>query len=499
MSVSLSFSTNAYQQVATDVLVLLATGGNNREHKELSRKLKARGFKGNWAETVIIPQVKGIAATFTAVIGLGEIENPDKQAEAVRRGMGKIVQDIRQHGLQTVAFVLPAGSMTVALAAAAYEGAWLASYRFTEFSSEQRQEEKNKMRSLLILGEKKQQAAIKTEIARRSVVLQGVDLARDLVNRPAGHMSPIALVHVAKKIKASSKNISLKTLNRSQASRAGLNAFLAVAKGSQAEPYVIHLAYKPIRRTAKTKKIFLVGKGITFDSGGLSLKPAEFMEDMKIDMAGAAAVLGVFSALAKLDLSCEVHGIIAACENMPSGTAYRPGDVLVAKNGKTIEVLNTDAEGRITLADALSYATLLKPDAIIDVATLTGAAMVGLGETIAALCGNNDALNQELLRAADHVGEGAAILPMPEEYQQQIKSKVADMTNTSTTRYGGAITAAIFLREFVGETAWAHLDIAGPAYATRSWLPYFTPGATGYGVRLLLQYLLALDSAIKKT
>jgi leucyl aminopeptidase len=233
----------------------------------------------------------------------------------------------------------------------------------------------------------------------------------------------------------------------------------------------------------------LVGKGITFDSGGLSLKPADYMEAMKIDMAGAAAVLGIFSVLPSLALGTEVHGVIAACENMPSGTAYRPGDILTAKNGKTIEVLNTDAEGRITLADALSYAVEQKPDAVVDLATLTGACLIALGDTYAGLWSTDAGLRRKLLAAAGAVGEGLVSLPLPEEYKPMIESKVADVRNTATSKWGGAITAALFLREFVGSVPWAHLDIAGPAYAEHEWLPYNGVGATGYGVRTLISFL----------
>ncbi len=263
-----------------------------------------------------------------------------------------------------------------------------------------------------------------------------------------------------------------------------------MAQGSKQEPYVIHLAYAPRDLAAGAAvKIFLVGKGITFDSGGLSLKPADAMETMKIDMAGGATVLGVFAALAELQLNVEVHGVVAACENMPSGSAFRPGDILTARSGKTIEVLNTDAEGRVTLADALSYAVAHEPAAVVDVATLTGACMVALGETHAGLMSNDEATAAGLLAAAEITGEGLVRLPLPDEYRVMIESKVADVRNTATTKWGGAITAALFLREFVGKVPWAHLDIAGPSYAEREWLPYFEPGATGFGVRTLLEFL----------
>jgi len=265
-----------------------------------------------------------------------------------------------------------------------------------------------------------------------------------------------------------------------------------VARGSSEEPYVIHLRYTPPKEVAGRKKVALVGKGITFDSGGLSLKPADYMEDMKIDMAGAAAVLGVFAALGKIKSIHEVHGVMCVCENMPSGNAYRPGDIVTAMNGKTIEVLNTDAEGRITLADALTYATREKPDAIIDLATLTGANVVGLGETISGLWTTDEKLKIALEAAAAATGERVASMPMPEEYQPLIESRVADLRNIATSKFGGSITAAMFLREFTDGVPWAHLDIAGPAYYSRPYFSYLGAGASGWGVRLLVQYLTKL-------
>jgi leucyl aminopeptidase len=279
-------------------------------------------------------------------------------------------------------------------------------------------------------------------------------------------------------------------MNRKQALQKKFLAFLAVARGSIQEPYVIHLKYVPKKKPKK--KIVLIGKGITFDSGGLSLKPANSMENMKIDMAGAATVLGLFSILPAIRPDVEVHGVILACENMPSGDAYRPGDIIESMSGKTIEVLNTDAEGRITLADALTYASGMKPDAIVDLATLTGACVVALGDTHAGLFGNSETLNQRIMRAAEESGEGMVEFPLPEEYRQTVQSRVADMRNTSFMRMGGAITAALFLQEFVGKSPvtkkaidWAHIDIAGPVYAEMPLIPYWQFGATGYGVRML--------------
>jgi leucyl aminopeptidase len=236
------------------------------------------------------------------------------------------------------------------------------------------------------------------------------------------------------------------------------------------------------------KKVALVGKAVTFDSGGLSLKPANGMMTMKCDMAGAAAVIGLFTALEALQPNVEVHGIYGACENMPSGKALRPGDIVRAMNGKTIEILNTDAEGRVTLADTLTYATKQNPDAIVDLATLTGACLVALGEQIAGLMTNNEKLAKEIQSSAKKAGERIWELPLPDDYKADLKSEIADYKNIGGN-WGGAIDGGLFLQEFVGSIPWVHLDIAGPAYAEKPFTPYERHGGTGFGVRLLLEWL----------
>ena len=298
--------------------------------------------------------------------------------------------------------------------------------------------------------------------------------------------------------------MEVKILNCAQCEKLGMGAYLGVAKGSDHEPYFIHLVYKPPHLASghplpavlqgegrvRVKKIAIVGKGITFDSGGLSLKPAQHMETMKLDMAGCAAVLGIFSALPKLKPNVEVHGISAVCENMPSGRAMKPGDIVRTISGKTIEVLNTDAEGRLTLADAFGYVNkFVKPDAMIDMATLTGACMVALGEEVAGYMGNDRALLDNVKKASEASGERAWELPLIEEYRDQTKSHVADFSNITPSRYGGAITAGLFLEAFVEKKSWVHMDIAGPAWADKEVIPYMPKGGTGFGVRTMLELL----------
>ncbi|MDZ4295765.1 MAG: leucyl aminopeptidase [Patescibacteria group bacterium] len=316
---------------------------------------------------------------------------------------------------------------------------------------------------------------------------EAVCLVRDLVNEPASRMTPTRLLDEAKRI-AELPGVTLEYLDRDQAAARGMEAFLGVARGSEEAPYFIHLSYRP-RAQGLKKRLVLVGKGITFDSGGLSLKPSEHMEDMKIDMAGAAVVLGVFQLLPKLKVHLEVHGLIPATENMPSGKAQKPGDIVRTISGKTIEVLNTDAEGRLALADAFGYALELKPDAIVDLATLTGACMVALGEEVAGLFSTDRRLARKLLEAAAAAGERVWELPLAKEYEELVKSEVADYKNITKSRYGGAITAAIFLKQFTAEVPWAHLDIAGPAWQERGDNPVVPKGATGFGVRTMVEFL----------
>jgi leucyl aminopeptidase len=276
--------------------------------------------------------------------------------------------------------------------------------------------------------------------------------------------------------------------DRAACERMGMGAFLGVNKGSQEPPRFIHLAYRPKGRARR--RIALVGKGITFDSGGLDLKPPEAMERMKDDMSGAAAVRGVMKVLPRLAPPVEVHGLIAATDNMPSGSATKPGDILRAMNGKTIEVNNTDAEGRLTLADALVYAiTEVKPDEIVDIATLTGACSIALGSLCGGAMTNRPALQARVIRAAEAAGERLWPLPLIEEYREGLRSEVADLKNTGPSP-GGAITAGLFPKEFVGDTPCVHRDIAGAAFTDKD-LPYAPKGGVGFGTRTLLVYALA--------
>ncbi|HET9558380.1 MAG TPA: leucyl aminopeptidase, partial [Actinomycetota bacterium] len=306
---------------------------------------------------------------------------------------------------------------------------------------------------------------------------------RDLSNEPANALHPADLAAAARRLLAG-KGVTVKVKNEKELASEGFGGIVGVGQGAENPPRLIELRYAP---KGAVGAVVLVGKGITFDSGGLSLKPADSMKTMKTDMSGAAAVLATMTVLAELDVKVAVTGYLASAENMPSGRATRPGDVLTMKNGKTVEVLNTDAEGRLVMADALALGAASKPDAIIDVATLTGACAVALGNRYTGLMANDEALAAELLAAAAEAGEPTWRLPLPPEYRKDIESDLADLKNVGD-RYGGALFAGLFLQEFVGDRPWAHLDIAGPARA-ESEDGYLSKGSTGVSVRTLLTWL----------
>ena len=334
----------------------------------------------------------------------------------------------------------------------------------------------------------KDPAHYKNILSRSQTMAEAIARARDWVNEPSNKLTPATLAQQASEL-AEAKGLKCKVLGPKEIQKENMNLFLAVASGSTANPPAfIHLQYKPSKKSRR--KVFLVGKGVTFDSGGLSLKPGPSMMTMKMDMGGAAAVIAAIGALADLKADIEIHAIVAATENMPDGLACRPGDIVKGRNGTSVEILNTDAEGRLTLGDALSYAVDNGATEIIDLATLTGACMVALGPHAAALYSDHSELRQGLLKAAQESKEELWPMPLSKGLKKSIKSPVADLKNIGGA-YGGSITAALFLQHFVGEVPWAHLDIAGPAYSEED-QGYIGKGGRGYGVRTLVEYLCPL-------
>ena len=458
----------------------------------LKKDAKAADFTGRAGQSMLFPASDQVPASYILVVGLGELSESSKQV--ARAACGLAVQTAQKLNARTMALEL-IGEDHEAFRAqdnaqAMSEALLLASYSFDTYKKKQKRIE---LKSVVLIAEdgrdaRKAQKGIETA----QTIADGVTVARDLVNTPAQDMKPIRLAQAAEQIaKMSSGSVKVRVFNREQCEKKKMGSYLAVAQGSDAEPRFIHLSYKPQGRSKKT--IALVGKGVTFDSGGLSLKPGKGMETMKCDMAGAAAVLGTFATLARLKPSVEVHGIVAATENMPSGKAIRPGDVVRAMNGKSIEILNTDAEGRLTMADSLGYACKLSPDYVVDLATLTGAAVVALGEEISAVMSNDAVLANQIVSAGSESGETIWEMPLYAPYRKLMDSEVADIRNISITRYGGSLTAGLFLQDFIEEgQKWAHMDIAGPAFAERPIGTYLGKGGTGFGVRTLTTWIQSI-------
>ncbi|MBI5370189.1 leucyl aminopeptidase [Candidatus Uhrbacteria bacterium] len=488
------------QKEACDVLIVNefeevdepggATGAVNKSLDGLLRSLmKEEGFKGQAGQILLVRTSGAIPARRVLVVGLGRRE--DFCLESVREASASALNAIRSLKPKTVVSILHGAGVggldPMACAQAMVEGMRLAAYVFARYK---KQKENGIGAFTIVTTDGRAIPKVKKGIAQGEKYAAGTLLTRDLVNTPAMDMRPIDLAQAAQAIAKKNSAVHVQVSGKTRLESMGAGGILGVAKGSDHEPFLVHLTYKP--KTRSRKKIVLVGKGVTFDSGGLSLKPADYMMSMKCDMAGAAAVLGVFSVIAELGIKQEVHGIFATVENMPSGCAIRPGDVVRSLSKKTVEVLNTDAEGRLILMDCLTLAGRLKPQAIIDLATLTGACMVGLGDEITGVMANQPELAQSLLQAAAQTGEKMWELPLEKNYIKLLKSNVADLQNIGG-KWGGALTAGLFLQEFVDpKTSWAHLDIAGPAFAERDLNAYNKKGATGHPVRTLLSYLQSL-------
>lgn len=484
-----------------DVLVLnrFADGNVGGAYAAVNERLeglldivaKEEGFKAERGSLLSVRTVGIIPAKRVLVVGLGRrgafCEEVVRVAAATAQNAAKAM------GAKTVVSVLHGagggGLDARTCGKAMAEGALLADYEFGRYKKEGTKKSPASFVVVTTDGKKARAAADGAALGERYA--RATVFARDLVNTPGQHMRPVDLLEAARAVAKGKGSIRVKAYGREQLERMGAGGMLGVNQGSDHEPFLVHMTYRP-RTTKKSRKsVALVGKAVTFDSGGLSLKPANAMETMKCDMAGAAAVLGVFSVIDELAPRTEVHGIFGAVENMPSGSAIRPGDVVTVMNGKTVEIRNTDAEGRVTLADTLTYASRLKPGAIIDLATLTGACVVALGEEYTGLMSNDDALAETVARAARDAGENMWRLPLPEEYKELIKTDIADYKNDAP-RWGGTLTAGLLLQEFVSGVPWVHLDIAGPAFAERPLTAYAKKGGTGHGVRTLLEFLRAL-------
>jgi leucyl aminopeptidase len=466
---------------ACDALILLFAEGDARLYKNLDKetlrlikRVFSKEFNGRLNETLLIPAPENTKPQRILLVGLGKKE--DISAEKARQSGGKSAMYLRGLGIKKIALSTDALSSFGISPADFLEGFLLGLYTFKKYSGENN---KDKIASLAVLSGANRK--LQEDIRRAQSAASAVWFARDLINTPANDMTPTHLADAALSLKQ--KNLSVKVLEKNDVRRQGMGAYLSVAHGSDEPLKFIVLHYKG----ASGSPLVLIGKSITFDSGGLSLKPADGMEKMKYDMAGGAAVLGIFKAVSGLKLPVHLVGILPATENVIGGAASKPGDVVRAVNGKTIEIISTDAEGRMTLADALGYAHRFKPEAIVDIATLTGACSVALGNEAIAIMGNSRELIDKMIQSGHNTYERVWEMPLFEEYKDCLKSDIADLKNAGG-KSGSLVSSASFLAEFAGDTPWVHLDIAGTAWLEKE-KPYVPKGASGIGVRLVLNFL----------
>ena len=449
---------------------------------ELGNLIADAGFVAKRGATLSASTMGRIAARRVILAGLGSEAGLDE--EALRAAYGAASSAARDSAATVVVAVLPDdGAETLKHAVT---GASMASYRYLKHKGTHGGDAPRMLTSIAFASDL-DPAMAAAAIGQASAVASAVAFARDLVNEPASVLHPVEVADHAMRI-AAEHSLEIEVLAPSDMARLGMGGILGVGKGSAIEPRMIRLTYRPAHPTADSRTIGLVGKCITFDTGGYSIKTFDGMLDMKTDMSGGAAVLGVMTALSAVGCPHTVHAVICAAENMISGDAFRPGDILTAMNGVTMEILSTDAEGRLVLADGMVWAAQHGAEEMVDVATLTGAAVVALGEGTTALFANNDVLAGRLLAASKQAGESVWRMPLSEHLEELIKGEVGDIKNTGG-RYGGAITAALFLQHFAEGKAWAHLDIAGTARSSKQ-RPYTPKGATGVMVRTLINYVL---------
>jgi leucyl aminopeptidase len=443
-------------------------------------------FTAQLGQTAILyPQGK-LKSRRIVLLGLGKKD--EITIERVRRAYGyagRKIKEMKVKSISTQAFESIHPNLKLQeTSQAMVEGMLLSNYKLDRFKTDE-ESQKIGLDQLTILEQNSKKIEEIEEGAREGELFSwATNFSRDLANQPSNYLTPERLAQVASQI-AKENSFKCRIFSKAQIKQLKMNAFLAVASGSNQPPKLIVLEYSPQQR--KTNTLALVGKGITFDSGGLSLKPTEDMVEMKADMMGGAVVISTIVACAKMKLPLHLIGIIPAAENLPSGSALKVGDIITSHSGKTIEVLNTDAEGRLILADALSYARSFKPDAIIDVATLTSAIKIALGTVCAGIFSNNEGLKTGMTKAGEKTGERVWNMPLWEEYQEFLKSDLADMKNTGG-KWGASIIAATLLKNFVADVPWIHVDIAGVDFKDKD-DSYWSKGATGFGARLLLQFL----------
>ena len=472
---------------------------NGKLHGAIERLIELGDFKAKERTSAIVYGNDEIGAKRILLVGLGEKKKAT--LDTIRKTAAIAAKRSVEAKAEKVSLALHkafGGRFDLsAMGQACAEGTYFGSYRYDEFITDSENGRLGSLEVEVIDPDSAKTKRLRKGLSSGITIGRAQSYARTLANRPANVINPAKLAAIAKDLARSSKSLSCTIFNEKQMGAKGMGGMLAVGSGSQNKPRFIVLKHSPAGRASSTRPtVALVGKAITFDSGGLSIKPAANMGEMKLDKSGGIAVLATMKAVAELALPLNVYGIIPSAENMPSGTSYRPGDIITTFSGKTVEVQNTDAEGRLILCDALNYAVKQKCDVIIDIASLTGACVVALGTYKAGLMGTDDKLIKQLQKASEDSGEQLWPMPSGDEYAEEMKSKIADLKNIGS-KWGGACTAAAFLRQFVGDTKWAHLDIAG-VWSFDKATELTSQGARGFGVRLLTAYLINLTNRKNK-
>jgi len=467
---------------------------NKKLNGAIDRLMELGDFKGKDGTSAVVYGNNQTGAKRILLVGLGEKKKAN--LDTVRYAAAHAAKKSVELKAKTMSLALHkafGGKFDLsAIGQACGEGTYFGSYRYDEYITENENGRLGSLKVELIDTDSAKIQKLKKGLTTGIVIGKAQSYARTLANRPGNVMTPARVAAAAIELARGSKNLSCTVFDEKQIAAKGMGGVLAVGSGSQNKPRFIILKYTPPGKAASTlPTVALVGKAITFDSGGISIKPSANMDEMKLDKSGGIAVLGAMKALAELAPPVNVFGIVPSAENMPSGTSYRPGDIINTFSGKTVEVQNTDAEGRMILCDGISYAVKQKCDIIIDIATLTGACVVALGKYMAGLMGNDEGLIKDLQKASEASGEKVWPMPSGEDYAKEMKSKIADLKNIGS-RWGGACTAAAFLGQFAGETKWAHLDIAG-VWSFEKATEYVSEGASAFGVRLLTAYVASLN------
>jgi leucyl aminopeptidase len=469
------------------------SGLNKKLNGAIERLIELGDFKRKDGTSALVYGNSNVGAKRILLVGLGERKKTT--LDTIRKASALAANKAVSMKAETISLALhrafggrlDSGKMGQACA----EGTYFGSYRYDEFVTENENGRLGKLGVEVIDSDSAKTRKLNKGVNNGVIIGRAQSYARTLMNRPANIINPAEIAAAAKKLARQCKNLSCTVFDEKQLAAKGMGGILAVGSGSENKPRLIILKYTPAGRiNSSVPTVGLIGKAITFDSGGISIKPAPNMDQMKLDKTGGIAVLCTMKAVAELGLGVPVLGLIPSAENLPSGTSYRPGDIITTFSGKTVEVQNTDAEGRMVMCDALHYADKEKCDIIIDIATLTGACKVALGSYMAGLMGNDEKLIKQLQKAAENSGEKAWHMPSGEEYAKEMKSKIADLKNIGS-KWGGACTAAAFLRHFIGERKWAHFDIAGVELFEKA-TEYSAEGSSGFGVRLLTSYIMSL-------